>query len=130
MKKIFTLLLSLIIVTSSFAQVNYNVHGAKNTNTNYYASSNDRDHYRTQSNSRIYRNIVEQRDREIQNVNDLNNYKVQTIANDCNLNIWEKRDVLDWLETQRIREVNIVYARYNDEVASARQNQAKRFLAP
>ncbi|MDQ6904233.1 MAG: hypothetical protein M3139_14640, partial [Bacteroidota bacterium] len=55
---------------------------------------------------------------EIQKVNDENNYDVQLVLNDYdNLTIWEKRDLLNNLESQRIQKINNIYFRYKNAIA-------------
>jgi hypothetical protein len=109
MKKIFTLLFCAIVISSSFAQTDGS-NNSKIININYY------------------QNIINQRNYEIQQVNYLNDHQVQTVVNNCNLDIWEKRDMLDNLETQRIQNINNVYGWYSNTVAYYHSNERNNLV--
>ena len=70
MKKIITFLFCTAVVSSAFSQTNSCNWKNKNINVEYYGNSNDHTNYG-------YRNIINQRDLEIQKVNDQNNWQVQ-----------------------------------------------------
>lgn len=116
MKKIFTLLFCTAFISSSIAQTGH--ENGNNINVNYYYAKSAEYHYNDQQNYiDSYQNIISQRDQEIRKVNYWNNYHVQMVVNDCDLNIWEKRDILDNLETQRIHNINNIYDRYSNTIA-------------
>ncbi|MDQ6903981.1 MAG: hypothetical protein M3139_13330 [Bacteroidota bacterium] len=106
MKKIFTFLFCTAIISSAFSQTNF--HEAK------YISLN-KSHAINASNSPY--NLINERDQEIDEINDQNNYQVQLILSKNNLNIWDKRDILNNLEAQRIEKINNAYARFNNQMA-------------
>ncbi len=106
MKKIFTFLFCTAIISSAFSQTNF--HKAKYINSNKS--------YAVNASSSLY-SLINQRNQEIDEINDQNNYEVQVILSKTNLNIWDKRDILNNLEAQRIEKINNVYARFNNQIA-------------
>jgi len=113
MKKIFTFLFCIPIISAAFAQ-EYS-HGGKNLNitTDYRSNS-------TFHRDFDYQNTINQRDQEIQKVNYQNEWQIHQVVNNYDLGIWEKRDILNNLETQRIQKLNDIYNRYNDAIANYR----------
>lgn len=107
MKKIFTFLFCASIISSSFAQANKTDQYQLNRKSQYYSNLNIAD-------KKI--SIIRERNAEIQEVNDDNNYHVQEVLNNDDFDIWQKRDILDNLESQRIRDVNNIYQKYSDEI--------------
>lgn len=116
MKKIFTFLFCTSILSSAFSQTNLRQAKYKNTNTSYI----------TNVSSSPY-NLISQRSQEIDEVNHENNYQVQLILNKTNLNIWDKRDILNNLEAQRMEKVNNIYARFNNQIAYSKSVERKNF---
>jgi len=106
MKKIITFLFCATVISSAFAQTDSRDWNSRNKNVDDYGNSNN---YR-------YQNIINQRDQEIQKMNYQNNWQVHQIVNNCNLNIWDKRDILNNLETQRIQKINEIYAKYSNTI--------------
>ncbi len=104
MKKIFTLLFC-AAVSSTFGQAGQSNTACKNIHVDYRQDA------------------VRQRDQEIQKVNYQNSFQVSLVVNDNNLSIWEKRDVLDNLEAQRIKNLNKIYDRYRNAVAYSSRNE-------
>jgi len=116
MKKIITLLFCTAVMSSAFAQTDSPDWKNKNTNVDYYGNSNDYHNF-------DYQNIINQRDQEIQKVNYQNDWQVHQIVNNCNLNIWDKREILNNLETQRIQNINNIYDRYSNTIAYYHGNE-------
>ncbi len=106
MKKIFTLLFSTAILSAAFSQTNYRQAKYRNINTSYINNVSSSPY-----------NLITQRNQEIDEVNDQNNYQVQLILSKTNLNIWDKRDILNSLEARRIEKLNNIYARFNSQIA-------------
>ncbi len=106
MKTTFTFLFCTVIFSSCFSQTNFRQAKYRNTNTSYV----------TNVSSRPY-NLINQRNQDIDEVNDENNFRVQLILSKTNLNIWDKRDILNNLEAQRIEKLNNIYARFNNQIA-------------
>ncbi|MEO7120085.1 MAG: hypothetical protein ABIY62_03255 [Ginsengibacter sp.] len=102
MKKFFTLLVCTAIISSAFSQADY-YSGNQQDRQVLNHNNNDDPRY--------------ERDREVDQLNYQNNFQVQRLVNDPCLSIWEKKDALDALESQRIGKVNIIYQKYNDAVA-------------
>jgi len=50
-------------------------------------------------------------------MNSENDWQVQQIVSNCDLNIWDKRDILNNLETQRIQKINEIYSEYSNIIA-------------
>lgn len=126
MKKILFIAFCSTIITCTFAQTDNRDFYEKNVNGYYNDHPNDHDYnYQTGTNStaRVNKNqAFFQREEEIQRVNDDNNYQVQLVLNDYdNLTIWEKRDLLNNLESQRIRKINTIYFRYKNATAYNRR---------
>ena len=126
MKKIITFLFCTAVISSAFAQTDNQSCNEKNTNSDYYNNSmnyqygdkqydykKDFGYYHNDE----YQNIINQRDEEIQKVNYQNEWQVHQIVNNCDLNIWEKRDILNNLESQRIQNINNIYDRYSNTIA-------------
>jgi len=118
MKKIITILFSAAIISSSFAQADNRNWNDRNSNSDYYGNSNDR-HFNDQQN-----NIINQRDQEIKKVNYQNSFQVQQVVNDDDLGIWEKRDILNNLESQRIQRINNIYLQYSNQIAYHQRNNS------
>lgn len=118
MKKIITILFSAAIISSSFAQTDNRNWNDRNSNSDYYGNSNGR-HFNDQQN-----NIINQRDQEIQKVNYQNSFQVQQVVNDDDLGIWEKRDILNNLESQRIQRINNIYLQYSNQIAYYQRNNS------
>lgn len=116
MKKIITFLFFALIISSAFAQTDSGNRNNRNTEVAYYGNSN---HHHSYS----YQNIISQRDYEIQKVNYQNSWQVHLVVGNCDLNIWQKRDILDKLETQRIQNINNIYERYSSAIAYNRGNK-------
>ena len=106
MKKIFTFLFCTAILSSAFSQTNVREAKYRNTNASYI----------TTLSSSPY-NLINQRNQEIDEVNDENNYQVQLILSKPILNIWDKRDILNNFEAQRMEKVNNIYAHFNNQIA-------------
>ena len=106
MKKIFTFLFCTAILSSAFSQTNFRQAKYRNTTTRNKINV---------SNSPY--NLINQRNQEIDEVNDQNNYEVQLILSKANLNIWDKRDILNNLEAQRIEKLNDIYTSFNNQIA-------------
>jgi hypothetical protein len=102
MKKIFTFLVCTAIISSAFAQSNYPSCNEQDPHAHDHAYNDDPRY---------------QRDQEIEQLNYQNNLQVQRLANDPCLGIWEKKEALDALESQRIQKVNDIYQKYNGAVA-------------
>jgi V8-like Glu-specific endopeptidase len=116
MKKIITFLFCTSVISSAFAQTDSRDWNSRNANVNDYGNSNDYHNY-------DYQNIINQRDQEIQKMNYQNNWQVRQIVNNCDLNIWDKRDILNNLETQRIQNINNIYDRYSNTIAYYHDNE-------
>lgn len=116
MKKIFAFLFCTSILSSAFSQTNLRQAKYRNTKTSYI----------TNVSSSPY-NLIKQRNQEIDEVNDENNYQVQLILSKTNLNIWDKRDILNNLEAQRMEKVNKIYARFNNQIAYSKSAERKNF---
>ncbi len=102
MKKIFTCLFCTAIIFSAFSQTDY-------------SSGNQQDR---QALSHNYNGDPrDQRDQEIEQLNYQNNLQVQRLINDQCLGIWEMKEALNALESQRIQKLNGIYQKYNDAVA-------------
>lgn len=108
MKKIFTFLFCTVIISSAFSQADKQYAFNKNSNP-YYQTS--------------YNHARYERDNEINKVNYFNNIRVQQLVNDVTFNIWQKRDALNALESQRIQKINSIYAQYSDAVAASTNRQ-------
>jgi hypothetical protein len=122
MKKIISIIFCSAIISGAFAQNDNGDFYEKNSNGYYIDHPNDHDYnYYSGSyrNDRANKNqVFFQREEEIQKVNDENNYQVQLVLNDYdNLTIWEKRDLLNNLESQRIQKINSIYFRYKNTIA-------------
>ncbi|HEX7457765.1 MAG TPA: hypothetical protein VF301_04950 [Ginsengibacter sp.] len=116
MKKIITFLFCTGIISSAVAQNDSRDRKNINTNVGYYSNANNQQNF-------DYQNIINQRDQEIQKVNYQNDWQVHQIVNNCNLNIWDKRDILNNLETQRIQNINNIYDRYSNTIAYYHGNE-------
>ena len=102
MKKLFTLLICTTIISSAFSQADYYSGQQQDRQVRNHSYSDDPRY---------------ERDQEIEQLNYLNNLQVQRLVNDPCLGIWEKKEALDALESQRIGKVNVIYQKYNDAVA-------------
>lgn len=109
MKKIITFLFCTVFFSSAFAQT-----GRPDWNNRKGVAYN---------NDAYYKDVIFQRNQEIEKINYQNNYQVQKIIDDCNLNIWEKRDVLNNLEAQRIQKINNILLVYNNTIAYYHRNE-------
>ena len=122
MKKIIPIIFCFAIISCASAQNDNRDFYEKNSNGYYNAHPIDHD-YNYQAgpdrSDRVTKNqAFFQREEEIQRVNDENNYDVQLVLNDYdNLTIWEKRDLLNNLESQRIRKINNIYFHYKKSIA-------------
>ncbi|MEO8413420.1 MAG: hypothetical protein ABI472_07155 [Ginsengibacter sp.] len=108
MKKIFTLLVCTALILSAFAQRNVAYQNQQNYKIRRGNYNNDPRY---------------ERDKEIARLNYFNNIRVQQLVNDPCLNIWEKRDAIRTLETQRIQKINTIYQAYNSSVAYYTSNE-------
>lgn len=108
MKKIFTFLFCTTSLVSAFAQTNCTSHSPSNNTENIQSNNNDPRY---------------ERDKEIERINYMNNIQVQRLIDDSYLTLWEKRDALNALESQRIKKINIVYAKYSNSVAYYTSNE-------
>lgn len=106
MKKIFTFLFCTAIISSAFSQTAYRQAKYRSAVTSYRINAVNSPY-----------ELINQRNREIDEINEQNNYDVQIILSKTNLNIWDKRDILNDLEVQRIAKLNNVYSRFNSQVA-------------
>ena len=100
------------LISSAFSQADNHYVFEKNSYT-YNANSNSRASY--------------ERDREIRKVNYFNNIRVQQLMNDGTLNIWQKRDALNVLESQRIQKINSIYEQYSNAIAISAKQQPGNF---
>ncbi len=112
MKKIFPYLFCTALISSAFSQADNHYPFNKNFNT-YNANSNSRTRY--------------ERDREIRKVNFFNNIKVQQLVKDGTLDIWQKHDALNALESQRIQKINSIYEQYSNAIAISTKQQRGNF---
>ena len=122
MKKIISIIFCSAIIFDAFAQNDNRDFYEKNSKGYYNDHPGDHDYnYHTGAyrNDRVNKNqAFFQRKEEIQRVNDENNYQVQLVLNDYDeLTIWEKRDLLNNLESQRIQKINNIYSRYKNAIA-------------
>ncbi len=122
MKKLLSIIFCFTTIACTFAQNDNRDFYEKNSNGYYNDHPNDHDYnYQSgaYSSDRVNKNrAFYQREEEIQKVNDENNYDVQLVLNDYdNLTIWEKRDLLNNLESQRIQKINNIYFRYKNAIA-------------
>lgn len=120
MKKIFTLLFCIAIISSAFAQEEN--HDWRYSNNNSYGYHNSyRDHHdhdgRFRINFFIYRNNqyrFEQKDELIARISSRYDYQIQQVANDYSLRPHEKRREIRNLQAQKEREINNITAQCND----------------
>ncbi len=122
MKKIISIIFCSAIISGAFAQNDNRDFYEKNSNGYYNDHPNDHDYnYQSAKYSDEHVNKNQaffQREEEIQRVNDENNFQVQLVLNDYdNLTIWEKRDLLNNLESQRIQKINNIYFRHKNSIA-------------
>lgn len=102
MKKFITLICCTVLFSSAFAQKNASYNLQKKEFIFSKISNDD---------PRL------ERDKAIQKINYQNSLVVERLVKDPQLNIWEKRDALDALESQRLQKVNFIYSKYNNAVA-------------
>lgn len=115
MKKIFTFLFCTAIISSAFSQSG-NQYVFNTTPNAYYHNS--------------YNDARYERDREIDKINYINNLQVQRLVNDGTLDIWQKRDALNVLESKRIQKINLVYSQYSEAITNGINEQSNNYALP
>jgi len=123
MKKIITLLFSVGVFTTSFAQ--YNRHrnsedknyGSENHWNDRYANSSkgnrnhDRDHKYGRSSGNNY--SAQERNFQVEKINRDFNFRIRAIQNDRYLRRRQKKAAIREAEAERSRQLQIVYERFN-----------------
>lgn len=106
MKKIIMLLFSTAMLTAAFAQSND--HGGYNRQGRYNREYDNNTVYQNKS----YR--IAQRNLQIQRVSAQYDYRIEQVSRDWSLNRREKKHIIKNLQVQKSREINRIYAGYNN----------------
>ena len=125
MKKIFTLLFSVTIFASAFAQRDDRDRAMRNQQNNPYIQGypnngvynqrNDRDRDDRFNNERYNNNQgYAQRDAQIANINRQIDFQIQQIAYDRYMNRWEKRRAIQNLQAQKAQQIQACNSQYNN----------------
>jgi hypothetical protein len=115
MKKIFTLLVGVTIVASSFAQ--YRSNGGKDDG---YKKGNDAVYndrgYKKDDNryNNYYSFSVKERDMQIAKINREYDWKVQDVRKKFYMPRFKKEQMIRQLDDQRRNEIRMLYARFSD----------------
>jgi hypothetical protein len=57
----------------------------------------------------------------MQKMNYQNEWQIHEMVNNCDLSVWEKKDILKNFETQRIQKLNEIYDRYSNAISYYRK---------
>jgi hypothetical protein len=114
MKKMFTLLFSLAMLTSAFAQYDPKDDWNRNKGDGYSKDDKHRhDNHDDRFNGGFYFSPRE-RDMQIEQINREYDYKIQSVKNKYFMSWYQKKRQIEFLKDQRDKEIRMVYARFND----------------
>ncbi len=109
MKKIFTLLFSMALLSTAFAQYGPKDDQGRN-NRDVYADN----HHRGQGGYGSYYFTARERDMQIAQINREYNYRIRSVKNHFFMGWYQKKRQINYLENKRNSEINAVYAKFND----------------
>jgi hypothetical protein len=115
MKKVFTLVAFVTLTASAFAQYdhrNQKVHNYNDRRDYAYKSNGNRHDNSNWNNS--YSFSPRERDMQIAQINREYNRKIQAIQSRRFMSYFKKQNMIRSLEAQRMNQVRIVYAKFND----------------
>ena len=113
MKKILTLLLAAAMFSSAFAQYDPKDDWDKNNDGDVYAKDGKHRHDDDRNKGGYYFTTRE-RDMQIEQINREYDYRIQSVKNKFFMSWYQKKRQIEFLKDQRDREINMVYARFND----------------
>jgi hypothetical protein len=114
MKKAITLLLSVALVSSAFAQ--YDNDQQRGRDNDYgYSKTHDRD-YGHDRGGKFYYFTARERDMQIAQINREYSYKMQAVRNKFFMNRRHKERQLVILEQERSQEIRMVWFKFNDRM--------------
>lgn len=115
MKKIFTLLVSIAMLSTAFAQ--FGQKGQRDYDNSKDVAVNDFSH-RPDKTDDWYRGeyyfTPRERDIEIARINREYDYRIQSVKNRLFMNGFQKRLQISYLQNQREKEIESVFAKFND----------------
>lgn len=112
MKKAITFLLSIVLVSSAFAQYGNDQNRGRD-NDYGYSRPHDRDYGRG---GKFYYFTARERDMQLAQINREYGYKMQAVRNKFFMSRRQRERQLFMLEQQRDQEIRLVWQKYNDRM--------------
>jgi len=123
MKKIFTLLLSVSVFATSFAQDRHRANDKKNkqyvTNTEYKKIDTHRDN--------LYTFSAKERDMQIAKINSNFNMKVKSIVSNRRIKKSEKKVLIQKVQKEKDQQIDAVSAKFNSKFNTAFNSHTKQY---
>lgn len=110
MKRIFTLLFSITLLSTAFAQYGPKDGQDWNRDRDVHADN----HHRDQDRYGSYYFTPRERDMQVAQINREYDYKIRSVKNHFFLGWYQKKRQINYLENKRNSEINAVYAKFND----------------
>ncbi len=112
MKTIFTLLFSMAMFSTTFAQYGQNGQRDQNKDNDVYASNDNRGYDRHDKNYGGYIFTPRERDMQITQINRAYDYKMQSVKNKPFMGWFQKKRLINNLEAQRDEEIAQVIRKF------------------
>ena len=126
MKKIFTLLFSVGVFATSFAQTGHQNNDKRN---DQHVTAKSNDEYKKFDNHRdnIYNFSAKERDMQIAKINNDFNFKIKSIKGNHHLKRSQKKMWIQKIQSEKDQQIQAVNAKYNSKYNAVFNDHVKQF---